>query len=65
MSFERICPERIFGILPYVHSSLLLNHTAPHRFQGPKVWNSLELDIKSTSFRKFKENLKKEFLYKY
>ena len=29
------------------------------RFQGPKVWNSLELDIKSTSFRKFKENLKK------
>ena len=35
------------------------------RFQGPKVWNSLELDIKSTSFSKFKENLKKEFLYKY
>ena len=30
------------------------------RFQGPKMWNSFENNMKSTSFRKFKENLKQE-----
>ena len=31
------------------------------RFQGPKVWNYLEKNVKSTSLNKFKENLKQEF----
>ena len=35
------------------------------RFQGPKVWNSLDKNVKSTSYRKFKENLKRELLSKY
>ena len=35
------------------------------RFQGPKVWNSLDKNVKSTSKRKFKENLKRELLSKY
>ena len=32
------------------------------RFQGPKVWNSLELDIKSTSFRKFQKRISLQIL---
>ena len=35
------------------------------RFQGPKVWNSLGKNVKSTSCRKFKENLKQELLSNY
>ena len=35
------------------------------RFQGPKLWNSLHKNVKSTSCRKFKENLKRELLSKY
>ena len=35
------------------------------RFQGPKVWNSLAKNIKSSSLKGFKDNLKKELLSKY
>ena len=35
------------------------------RFQGPKVWNSLGKDIKSTPFGDFKKQLKNELLCQY
>ena len=35
------------------------------RFQGPKVWNSLGKDIKSTPFSKLKKKLKNELLCQY
>ena len=35
------------------------------RFQGPKVWNSLAENIKLSSLKGFKDNLKKELLSKY
>ena len=35
------------------------------RFQSTKVWNSLEKDIKSTFFRTFKKEMKKEILCQY
>ena len=35
------------------------------RFQGPKVWNSIEEQIKSSSLKLFKEKLKNNFLCKY
>ena len=35
------------------------------RFQGPKVWNYLGKNVKSTYLNKFKENLKQEFLSQY
>ena len=35
------------------------------RFQGPKVWNSLGKDIKSTPFSKFKKTLKNELPCQY
>ena len=35
------------------------------RFQGPKVWNSLGKDIKSTPFGEFKKQLKNELMCQY
>ena len=35
------------------------------RFQGPKVWNSLAKNIKLSSLKGFKDNLKKELLSEY
>ena len=35
------------------------------RFQGPRVWNSIEEQIKSSSLKLFKEKLKNNFLCKY
>ena len=35
------------------------------RFQGPKIWNSIEENLKSTSLSTFKANLKSEFIKHY
>ena len=35
------------------------------RFQGPKVWDSLAKNIKLSSLKGFKDNLRKELLSKY
>ena len=35
------------------------------RFQGPKIWNDIDFDIKNLSFSLFKEKLKQNFLQSY
>jgi len=35
------------------------------RFQGPKIWNLIDDDIKSVSFAQFKSNLKHSYLLYY
>ena len=35
------------------------------RFQGPKIWNSIDESIKKYSFHQFKKNLKSELISKY
>lgn len=35
------------------------------RFQGPKIWNSIEEEIKSSTLKLFKERLKNTFLCNY
>ena len=34
------------------------------RFQGPKIWNSIDESIKKYSFHQFKKNLKRELISK-
>ena len=77
VAFDQFYIFRSMRLLIIVQDLLLNNHTIYQkldrtnygifniRFQGVKIWNSLEENVKSLSFSQFKKRIKIEMIQKY